>query len=213
MVLKAVKLRAIVYSFEEPFRIVIDIFNKAQVTGRKSNLVNEDSGQMRYRLLSQAKVDALESINQKELDEIKPGLASGWANFPIYIYRNFNIAFDKRKSKVKLGKDTNQIAEKANNYFQYGDENKALYLYKNLLYKHSKLFDHNPVHLWNVAEIYLGIIRFTLQNPTTCLYSKNFRELNILNTQQRIADIASLEAIETANLDLLPTISLISCKI
>ena len=55
---------------------------------------------LKYRLLSQAKVDALETINQKELNKIKPGLASGWANFPIYIYRNFNIAFDKENQRL-----------------------------------------------------------------------------------------------------------------
>ena len=60
IVLKAKKLRAIVYSFKEPFRIVIDIFNKAQETGRKNNLVRQDDGSNRYRLLSQSKVDALE---------------------------------------------------------------------------------------------------------------------------------------------------------
>ena len=145
---------------------------------------------------------------KKNLDKIKPGLASGWANFPIYIYRNFNIAFDKRKSKVKLGKNAKQIAEEANNYFQYGDENKALYLYKNLLYRHSELFDHHPEHLWNVAEIYLGNNKIYVAKSYYMSLIEKFPGTEFSKyAKQRIEDIESLQAIESGNLDLLPKLA------
>ena len=207
IVLKAKKLRAIVYSFKEPFRIVIDIFNKAQETGRKNNLVRQDDGSNRYRLLSQSKVDALSAVNQKQLDNINSGLAKGWAQFPLYIYRNFNIAFDKRKTKVKLEKNTARIAEEANKYFQYGDENKALYLYKTLLYRYSEIFNHHPEHLWNVAEIYLGHKKIYVAKSYYLSLIEKFPGTDYANyAKLRIADISSIDAIEKNNLDLLPSL-------
>ena len=65
MVLKAEKLRALVYSFEEPFRIVIDIFNKAQVTGRKNNLINEDGESLNTDYLVRQKLMHLKPLIKK----------------------------------------------------------------------------------------------------------------------------------------------------
>ena len=136
-------------------------------------------------------------------------MSTGWSSFPLYIYRNYNIAFDKRKANSPLGKDVKQIAEKANDYFQYGDEARALYLYKSLLYRHSSLFDQRPEHLWNLAEIYLGNNNTSIAKSYYLSIIEKFPGTEYSKfAKLRVEDINSLVAIENDNLDALTKLSM-----
>ncbi len=93
-----------------------------------------------------------------QLDGVQEGRGPEWAKFPIYIYPIQSALYHARsgaqgKKELSSGET---LAEYGLKLYNFGHELKALEAYKSVMRKEPQVFDTDPLHLWAVAEIYLG---------------------------------------------------------
>ncbi len=106
-------------------------------------------------------VDSLKRGNDSttiQLDGVQEGRGPEWSKFPIYIYPIQSALYHARsgsqgKKELSSGES---LAEYGLKLYNFGHELKALEAYKSVMRKEPQVFDTDPLHLWAVAEIYLG---------------------------------------------------------
>jgi tetratricopeptide (TPR) repeat protein len=116
---------------------------------------SKDSGRS-MKLLDPLKREA--SSAAIDLDRVQDGRGPEWAKFPIYIYPIQSALYHARsgsqgKKEMSSGES---LAEYGLKLYNFGHELKALEAYKSVMRKEPQVFDTDPLHLWAVAEIYLG---------------------------------------------------------
>ncbi|MBP9708495.1 MAG: hypothetical protein KBD78_12695 [Oligoflexales bacterium] len=133
----------------------------AEISSDTSHLSTESS---KYQLLHQ-KTDAALSTNiQDYVAKIPEGFGSAWVNYPLYIYRidiNAHKIRDQLNSSILEQETENfsnaySIAENAEKLLSLGHEKRALSLYQLAMQKDPRIFDKEPIFLWNFAEAHLG---------------------------------------------------------
>jgi len=97
--------------------------------------------------------------------KLKEGRGPQWEKYPVYLYPLQTAVYHGRSQQNESKKEitTGQsLAEYGLKLFNLGHETRALEAYKNVLHKEPQVFDGDPLHLWAVAEIYLGAGELTL---------------------------------------------------
>jgi len=112
-------------------------------------------------------VDSLKrsgSSTPLNLDGVQEGRGAEWAKFPLYIYPIPSALYRARSGNPGKKELSNgeSLAEQGLKLYNFGHELKALEAYKSVMRQEPQVFDTDPLHLWAVAEIYLGKGELTL---------------------------------------------------
>jgi hypothetical protein len=140
IVFRSSNIQCAVYSFKEPFRIVIDIYDD-----------NEKA------LSSGAAIAALESPSDgqeptfRRPDISRSDYESKWLSYPLFMYR-----LDHLPSMINKTDDSS-VFKSAAEAFDKGNDALALKRYQSLIAKHAQELTDSPGHLWRYAEIHFGM--------------------------------------------------------
>jgi len=192
VVLKNKNVRGNVYSFKEPHRIVIELYDnhyretKDPITGLPSSAADiadasespkiasstATAKETVKRRLIQTLPDDVSSPNELKnmLSKINPGTGKAWTSFPPYIYRvqlaSINASKTENKDlsalQNKALSTSDAMADYAEKLFDFGHEARALAAYQLLLQRDPGVLEHSPAHLWKFAEAHLGQGNLTL---------------------------------------------------
>ena len=129
-----------------------------------------------------------ECLNQYQREEEVDG-----KKFPIYIYPLQVTLHSEHAKTDSISSEANQLANLAKSFFSYGDEQKALLVYKQILYNNSQIFNKDPSHLWALAESQLGQENFTLSEGYYSSIIKYFPESHFAELAEvRLLDIKAI---------------------
>ena len=262
LVLKDNDVQAAIYSFTEPDRLVIDLYDQSF---RESNdpssglpfVDNQHPGQINNdeptkapsnstpTMLLQAKNGGMDEARNKQnkkpankykrrllqarpegignskdllmaLEKTNPGTGAAWKNYPIYLYRFPTSSLKSGKNyKSWLKKNANRalsssesMADYAAQLYDFGHELKSLIAYQKVLHEAPLVFDKEPKHIWNLAEIHLGQHNLVLaRGYYESLITKHPDSPLAQYAKLRIVDIESVNAIEKNKLDKLKDLS------
>lgn len=191
--LKNEKSKITIYDFDEPFRIVIDLFHQQAQYTKETQIKPVAQKAVSRKLMQPLPTlePRLEKI-EKNIEDIAKGIGEAWSSYPKYIFR---LPIPKQTREISNKNKFIAMADYASELYDYGHEIRALYAYQQLLQQQPQIFTAFPEHLFRMAEAHLGQANLVLaKGYYTTIIEQNPSHILAQYAQMRLLDIALIEA-------------------
>ncbi len=235
--LKSRDIVATINDFDEPFRIVIELFKRGYTPGKSADEIQTPvaapvaqvtkttgssgnhaiSDQAPQRRIFQAAPKKFESAADlcSQLKQAKPGIAPSWGGMADPVYRLDPLPA-KSKYAAEIPMDvcqrsmasTQGLSELATSLYGDGQELRAMFVYQQLLFHDPLAIERDVGNLWRMAEIHLGQGNTSLAGGYYDAIAKRFPGTPEHKLALlRLVDVQALEAIASGEADLFAKVS------